>query len=53
MYTSDNADCQLILYDDDSVILFSHKDPKVISQKLSEVMESCSNWLVDNNYPYI
>ena len=44
MYTSVSADCKLILYVDVSAILFSHKDPEVISQKLSEVMESCSNW---------
>ena len=44
MYTSVSADCKLILYADDSDIIFSHKDPEVISQKLSEVMESCSNW---------
>ena len=48
MYTSVSADCKLILYAYDSAILFSHKNPEVISQKLSEVMESCSNWLVDN-----
>ena len=48
MYTSVSADCKLILYADDSAILFSHNDPEIISQKLSEVMESCSNWLVDN-----
>ena len=48
MYTSVSADCKFILYADDSAILFSHKDPEVISQKLSEVMESWSNWLVGN-----
>ena len=48
IYTSVSADCKLILYADDSAILFSHKGPEVISQKLSEVMESCSNWSVDN-----
>ena len=46
MYTNASADCKLILYSDDLVPY--HKDPEVISQKLSEVMESCSNWLVDN-----
>ena len=35
MYTSVSADCKLILYADDSAIRFSHKDPEVISQKLS------------------
>ena len=48
MATSIEADCKLILYTDDSAILFAHKDPKVISQKLSKVMESCSEWLIDN-----
>ena len=48
MFTSVSADCKLILYADDSAILFSHKNPDLISQKLSEVMESCSSWLVDN-----
>ena len=48
MYTSVSADCKFILYADDSAILFSHKDPEVISQKLSEVIESWSNWLVGN-----
>jgi hypothetical protein len=38
----------LILYADDSAILFAHKDPDVISDKLSSVMDSCSNWLIDN-----
>ena len=33
---------------DDSAILFAHKDPEVISQKVSKVMESCSDWLIDN-----
>ena len=45
MYTSLSADCKLILCADDSAMSFSHKDPEV--KKLSEVMESCLNWLVD------
>ena len=48
MVTSVSADCELILYADDSAIMFAHKNHEVISQKLSNVMESCSNWLVDN-----
>ena len=48
MYTSISADCELIPCADDSAILCSHKDPEVVSQKLSEVMESYSNLLVDN-----
>ena len=47
MATSIEADCKLILYTDDSAILFAHKVPKVISQKLSKVMETCSEWLID------
>ena len=48
MVTSVSAGCKLILYADDSAIMFAHKNHEVISQKLSNVMESCSNWLVDN-----
>ena len=43
-----SADCKLILYADDSAKLFAYKDPEVKSQKLSELIESCSNWFVDN-----
>ena len=32
MATSTEADCKLILYLDDSAILFAYKDPKVISK---------------------
>ena len=48
MVTSIDSDCKLLLYANDSTILFSHKDPKVISEKLGKVLESCSSWLVDN-----
>ena len=48
MVTSIDSDCKLLLYADDSTILFSHKDPNVISEKLGKVLESCSSWLVDN-----
>ena len=48
MVTSVSADCNLVIYVDDSAIMFAHKNHEVISQKLSNVMESCSNWLVDN-----
>lgn len=48
MSISINSDCKLLLYADDSTILFSHKDPQVISKKLGKELESCSNWLVDN-----
>ena len=49
MYTSVCSECKLTLYADDSAILFAHKDPEVILHKLSKIMVSCSNWLIDNN----
>ena len=48
MSISIDSECKLILYADDSAILFSHKDPNVISEKLGKVLENCSTWLVDN-----
>ena len=48
MQISIDSDCQLLLYADDSVILFSHNNPEIISQKLGLQLESCSKWLVDN-----
>ena len=40
--------CKLILYADDSALLVSGTDPKVISNILSNELNSCHNWLVDN-----
>ena len=48
MIISIDPDCKLILYADDSAILFSHRDPNIISEKLGKVLESCNEWLVDN-----
>lgn len=48
MVISIDPDCKLLLYADDSTILFSHKDPDQIADKLGKVLESCSDWLVDN-----
>ena len=48
MSISISPECKLLLYVDDSAILFSHKYPEVISRKLSSELESCSKWLVDN-----
>ena len=31
-----------------SAILYSHKDPRVISERLGQELESCSKWLMDN-----
>ena len=48
MKTSISSNCKLILYADDSAILYSHKDPSTISQVLGKELESCSKWLIDN-----
>ena len=48
MSTSIDDDCKLILYADDSAILYTHRDTKVISSKLGKVLENCSDWLIDN-----
>ena len=48
MVISIDPDCKLLLYADDSTILFSRKDPDQIANKLGKVLESCSEWLVDN-----
>ena len=48
MTISTKSECTLLLYADDSTILFSHKDPDFISQKLGQELESCSKWLIDN-----
>lgn len=48
MSISISKKCKLILYADDSTILFSHKDPDVISSVLGNELENCSKWLVDN-----
>ena len=48
MEISVDPDCKLLLYADDSAILFSHKDPGVIANKLGCVLDSCNKWLIDN-----
>ena len=48
MEISVDSDCKLLLYADDSAILFSHKDPNVVAQKLGCILDSCNKWLVDN-----
>ena len=48
MSMSISGECKLMLYADDSAILYSHKNPRVISERLGQELESCSKWLVDN-----
>ena len=40
--------CKLLLYADDSVLIVSGSDPQTIADKLSEELESCRKWLMDN-----
>ena len=40
--------CKLLLYADDSALLVSWLTPESISQKLSQELKSCHDWLVDN-----
>ena len=42
------TDCKLILYADDSALLFVHKDPKVIEERLATELNSVNQWLVEN-----
>ena len=50
MEISVDSDCKLLLYADDSTILFSHKDPNVVALKLGCILDSCNKWLVDNSH---
>ena len=43
-----SVSCQLLLYADDSILIVSHKDEKVISNELGKELESCNNWMIDN-----
>ena len=43
-----SRESKLLLYADNSAILYSHKDPKVISEKVGLELEICSKWLIDN-----
>ncbi len=38
----------MIVYVDDSAILYTHRNPDVILDKLGKVLEKCSDWLIDN-----
>ncbi len=36
-------------YADDSELLVSDKDPRVVSDTLSRELETCNEWLIDNS----
>ena len=40
--------CKLLLYADDSALIVSGSDPKIIADALSKELESCRQWLMDN-----
>ena len=42
------TDSSLILYADDSVIVFADKDPKKIEKKLATELKSVNQWLIEN-----
>ena len=43
-----SVQCKLFLYADDSALLVRGKNPSTIAQCLSENLESCRDWLIDN-----
>ena len=40
--------CKVLLYADDSALIVSGKDPKIIAETLSKELDSCRQWLIDN-----
>ena len=52
LYINDMAssveNCRLLLYADDSALVYSHKSHDVIASTLSQDLGSCKQWLVDN-----
>ena len=40
--------CRLLLYADDSALIYSHKSYEVIARMLSTDLSSCKQWLIDN-----
>ena len=48
MELSISSECKLLLYADDSAILYSNKDYRMISEKLVLELEMCNKWLIDN-----
>ncbi len=43
-----SVSCKLILYADDSIILVSGKDPKLLELQLAKELKSVNNWLIEN-----
>ena len=43
-----SVQCKLLLYADDSALLVEGKDPNLIAETLSNELNSCRHWLIDN-----
>jgi len=51
VYSNDIAtsvNCKLLMYADDTVLLVADKNVNTISEKLSNAVSSCSQWLINN-----
>ncbi len=44
-----SVSCKLVMYADDTILVASDKDPSVVSDVLASNLQSCNNWLVNNN----
>jgi hypothetical protein len=42
------SDSELVLYADDSIIIYADKDPKIIENKLAKDLNGVNHWLVEN-----
>ena len=42
------VNCKLLLYADDSALMVSHRDVKVIQERLGLELEAVNDWLIDN-----
>ena len=42
------VNCELLLYADDTCLIFQHKDVKVIEKQLNGNFRSICDWFVDN-----
>ena len=45
---ADALNCRLSLYADDSALIYSAPDPQSVSRFLSDELDICHKWLVDN-----
>ena len=52
MFMSISSYCHLLLYAEDSAILFSHEEVNVISDRLGNESKPSSNWLIGNKLPF-